>query len=354
MKFSKYSLPISYRKEDMEKVYEKSVKYINERSNIEQELYEYFWAFDSIGGVIPQTEENYWSGHFFPFIEANSEIQVSFKLCLNGYYKQAMSSLRSSLELGLLSVYYNINDEGHKTVLNWLKSTNDHDSNTPRSKTIWKILKSNPNIKQFQNKHDLEQRFLDLGYLHDFVHSKGFKFSNRFGSKGKVMSFVFLEEGLNLWLKSFKEIVEILITLHLLKYPIGIIKFDYDSKFGIDTPRFGGIDEFKIDRIEKVIKSKYFKTIEEIAKSDDSVKKLMAWINSKPDLTEEDRENQILDMDKFLIEGQGFDSWLENQKSIYQNEINSERIVKRIRVLKEWAIEKGYELSALDREENQN
>jgi len=72
-------------------------------------------------------------------------------------YKQAFSTLRSGLELGLLSVYYNINDDGHETVKEWFYSLDGPGSNTPRAEKIWKILLSNPNIEEYNNKFDLKK-----------------------------------------------------------------------------------------------------------------------------------------------------------------------------------------------------
>jgi len=96
----------------------------------------------------------------------------------------------------LLSVYYNINDEGHETVQNWLNSKDNREADTPRMKSIWNILIQNPNIKEFQEKLDLKEKLLNLGYLHNYVHTKGFKHSNRFGLS-KSNSQTFEKKGLN-------------------------------------------------------------------------------------------------------------------------------------------------------------
>ncbi|MBT3257380.1 MAG: hypothetical protein HN366_13130 [Deltaproteobacteria bacterium] len=93
------------------------------------------WAYHSVGKMIPHTTENFWSDHFFPYTESWDELQISFNLVLFGLYKQAFVSLRSGLELSMLSVYYNINDDGHKTVQDWLKSKdNCHNNNITYAK----------------------------------------------------------------------------------------------------------------------------------------------------------------------------------------------------------------------------
>ena len=103
--------------------------------------------------IVPQNLDNFWSGHYFPFIDSWEELQVSFTQICFGLYKQAFVSLRSGLELGMLSVYFNINDDGHNAVREWLNSKDK----TPRAEKIWKILRQNDNIKKFDEKHDLEQ-----------------------------------------------------------------------------------------------------------------------------------------------------------------------------------------------------
>lgn len=96
--------------------------------------------------------------------------------------------MRSALELGLLSVYYNINDEGHETVKEWYSSQDD--AKTPRTEKIWKILLSHPAIFKFNDKFNLRQKYDDLSFLHNYVHTKGVKFSNDLGGlKGNFQVF---------------------------------------------------------------------------------------------------------------------------------------------------------------------
>jgi hypothetical protein len=56
------------------------------------------WIYHTLGMIIPHNFENFWSGHFFSFIESWEELQVSFTQICFGLYKQAFVSLRSGLE----------------------------------------------------------------------------------------------------------------------------------------------------------------------------------------------------------------------------------------------------------------
>ena len=150
--------PYIYEPEKSVEVYKTTSEYLTKNSNLKDKIW-----------------DNLFSGHFFPFTESWDEIQISYNLICFGLYKQAFVSLRSGLELGMLSVYYNINDEGHKMVKDWLLSKETYEANTPRASSIWKVLLSNENIRIFDEKHDLKSKFNELGFLHNYVHTKGSK-----------------------------------------------------------------------------------------------------------------------------------------------------------------------------------
>jgi len=303
------------------------------------------WVYHNVGMIIPHNYDNLWSGHFFPFSDSWDELQISFNLCCFGLYKQAFVSLRSGLELGLLSVYYNINDEGHKTVQDWYNSKQTDEANTPRANKIWNILLSNPNIKQFNDKHDLRKKFDQLGYLHNFVHTKGYEYSNRVGtfkSNFQTLEVFILEK----WLLSYAEIVSLISTLHLLKYPISVIRYDYGKKFGIDIPSFGGLEEFNINKIAKILPNGYMSDIEAIAIKDPQTQTTINEIIAMPDMTGDEIEDQIISMEKSLIEhGVGFTKWLEQQESnlkLFKMIEFDEAMLNRIDKLRKWAVENNF------------
>lgn len=304
------------------------------------------WAYHSVGDVIPHTTENLWSGHFFPWKESWEEIQISFNLCLFGFYKQAMMSLRSGLELGLLSVYWNLNDDGHKIIQDWLRSR----ENTPYFGSIWKKLEQHPNFRLFQQKHDIRKRILGLG-LHDYIHTKGYKFSNSLGLP-KPNFQTFEEKGFTLWFEAFEEVVKVLSILHLIKHPIGLIRYDYSQKFGIDKPEFGGLEAFQVDRLETIIGKEIFSTIESIAQTDVKVKDVMEWVSNLPDITNEDVVAQIIGLDKMAIQGQGLEQWLKMEKEIYGDRFEKDEAYRqRVDFLIQWAKENNLEKPIWERKD---
>jgi len=148
------------------------------------------------------------------------------------------------------------------------------------------------------------------------------------------------------WLKAYSEIISLVSTLHLLKYPLSVIRFDYQSNFGIDIPSFGGLEAYNIDKISQILPDGYLKDIEIIANNDPSTQETLKEISSMPDMSEEDLKEQSIRLDKSLIEhGEGFIKWLEHQNKILkltnQQEF-SESMKVHIEILRNWAVENDF------------
>lgn len=341
MKFS----PYIYEPDKSIEVYRQTEKYFLDNPEIKKRIEDLGWIYHAVGMIIPQNIENFWSGHYFPYIDSWDELQVSFNQICFGLYKQAFVSLRSGLELGMLSVYFNINDDGHNAVKEWLQSKDTKEADTPYSKTIWKILKQNENIRLFNEKHDLETVHKNLGYLHSYVHTKGAKHSNSMGIL-KTNSQTFEPKLILKWLDAYSEIISLVSTLHLLKYPISVIKFDYRKKFGINIPSFGNLEEYNIDKIATILPANYLADIETIAQTDSETQETINEISAFSDMTEEQVEEQMINLEKMFIEnGDGFIKWLENQENFLKSlgqETFDEKMKSRIAMLRHWAEENGF------------
>ncbi len=337
-------LPFTYDPDTSINVYEKTNEYLESNKEISDKISELSWLYHSALDIIPTTIDSFWSGHNFPYVESWEESQISFSQMCFGLYKQSMSSLRSVLELGLLSVYYNINDDGHNAVQKWLNSEDSKEANTPRITDIWKILIKNENIQKFQKNSDLKQRLLNLNYLHNYVHTKGQLYSNRLG-RLKSNCQTFEQDYVLKWVETFEEIVTIVMTLHLLKFPNGMISYDYSRKFGIDIPSFSHLQGFQIQKLKKYLKNNDFKILSTISSEDPETINFMEWIESLPEMTENDVENQIVDMDKREIERQGMKSYEKNQLTMYQAE-SIDQLPASVKIrydkLHKWAVENDF------------
>jgi len=336
--------PFIYEPDKSIQVYKRTIEYLEKHADVKEKIQELSWVYQSLHHVIPTTTSSFWSGHNFPFTESWDELQISFNLICFGLYKQAMSSLRSALELGLLSVYYNINNDGHIAVKKWLSSADTKEADTPKIQDVWKILIKHENIEKFQKEFDINKRLLDLNFLHNYVHTKGYIYSNKLGKKKSNFQ-TFEEDFVFLWLSKFEEIIIIVMTLHLLKYPTALIKYDYSIKFGIDIPSFSHLQIDEIDSLKKYLPKDYYELLEKISINDPETRDFFEWIKTYPDMSEEDVENQIVEMDKDDIERQGIIDYKKQQLIIYGvDDFDGfpNKVKNRITKLEKWAIKKGF------------
>jgi hypothetical protein len=89
----------------------------------------------------------------------------------------------------------------------------------------------------------------------------------------------------------------------------------------------------------------YIEEIREIAKQDTQTQELYQHIVNLPYISEEEIEEQIINLDKSLIEhGQGFIEWEKQQIAILDSSkyIDRDKFLSRIDVLREWATENGF------------
>ena len=148
------------------------------------------------------------------------------------------------------------------------------------------------------------------------------------------------------WLDAYEQVVILLTILHLLKYPLSVMHFNYDKKFGIGMPNFGGLAAHKIERIDAMIPSGYLQEIELIAAKDPKTLEVLAQIESMPDMTKAQVNDQIIASYKFSIEhGEGFIEWEQGQYKLYRDLIKvemEEETKNNIEMLRVWAAEKGF------------
>src|SRR6266540_640208 len=87
-----------------------SLRYLEKVPDLQQKIADHVWAYHEIRDLVPQTLDNFMSGHYFPFSESYYELENSFQLCMEGFYRYAFDALRSVLELGILGVHFAVDD----------------------------------------------------------------------------------------------------------------------------------------------------------------------------------------------------------------------------------------------------
>ncbi|MEM4391528.1 MAG: hypothetical protein QXG67_01930, partial [Candidatus Nitrosotenuis sp.] len=126
--------------ENILKVLKQSNDYLEANKKLYLRIDEMVWIHRSLSDLVPQTLENLGSGHIFPLLESEYELESSIELCKLGFYKHALIALRNVLELGLLSVYWDIDGKSHIDIRNWLFSIEP----TPFKNTVFTKLRTNP------------------------------------------------------------------------------------------------------------------------------------------------------------------------------------------------------------------
>lgn len=301
-----------------------------------------FRAHDVALRIIPQTAESMWSGHFLPAAESLAEAEQSCNLAVFGLYKQAMASLRSVLELGLLSVYWNLGDDGHLVIRHWVSSNED----TPRAGGIWKRLSAHRGIAVLDEEFGVQERIRRMfGGLSNYIHTRGRLYSNDYGhpEHSRFVGLTFSEARFLEWRSTYGEIAWVVLALHVAKYPIATMRYDWSRKFGVDTPMFGGLAGFYVDVIEDFLGRDAFSVLSSLAETDEQTVGIMEWVEGLPDLTANDVEAQIRRLDMSLIEAQGFAAW-EVQERRLQSALPDgiqPAALERIEDLRKWAGEAG-------------
>lgn len=143
----------------------------------------------------------------------------------------------------------------------------------------------------------------NLEYLHNYVHSKGAKYSNQIGLL-KSNTQTFEKTGFSNWLETAQKVVRIILTLHLLKFPIGIIDYDFSKKFGIDIPMIGVLNSAQISRLKSVLGAKHFEELLNIALEDNSVIDSITQIESMTDISQTEIDKQIETINRIIDKNQ--------------------------------------------------
>jgi hypothetical protein len=297
------------------KVLEETNQYFREHEDIAKEINDHIWIMHDLLDLIPETVEKFFSGHTFPLMESQYEIEASIAFCMQGFYKHSMIALRNALELGLMSVYWDVDDKSEVDIQSWLKSV----ENTPFRKNISKRLLQHKHIFTFNEQvHLIDYIDKVYGLLSDFGHTKGAKFSSRGLGRSNVNTFY--DKSLHLWLRLFKQVIQIIAVVHICKYPIGFQFTPLDDKFGLNGPAGGFLNPHQSNRIKQNLNEDWNKVLQKISDSDDEAVGASEWVNQKPDITQEEFDKQAEDFDKETIRAYvgGFKGWLKNEKHTHK------------------------------------
>lgn len=279
-------------------------KYLLANPRLDEKIYKLIWAYQEVGHVIPQHIDKFASGHFFPHTESLYEIECSCQLIKLSFYKYAFIALRNALELGLLSVYWDKDDNSEIAIQDWHSSKKD----TPFKKDIIIGLKSIDNINKFCNHYDLFATVNKLyGDLSDFTHTKGYLHSGQ--SLNHANFTRFNEKAILRWTELLEQVIQLLLTVHILKYPVALQDTPMEEKFGMNTPIGSFLDTYQAEQIKEVLNTDELSVLQEISNNDEGARALAEWVNSHPDISEEEFKKQLDEWDGFI------EKWNSNSTS---------------------------------------
>ncbi len=285
----------------IETTHAESLKYLSEKPDLLKQIATHLWAYNQVGNVIPQTVENFGSGHYFPHSESYYEIEASYEFALQGFYRYSLIALRLVLELGLLGVYFSVDDNEHIEVRPWLTSK----EKTPRREKIFKQLLKLPNFQIFDQKFQFRDRILDtFDKLDGYTHTRGYKFSST-----KLLNHAnfnrFEPESLQRYCDLMFSVTKDLIVVLLLKHPLGLQGLPVDEKFGMDGPVGGFLQEHDVRLVTSVIPSDERELLQKFSDEDVNVQETVEYFNNLPDLTDEQWKKQSQEWDDFMKDHNG-------------------------------------------------
>lgn len=269
-------------------VYNESQEYLNGHSDLRDQIAAHLWAYNEVQDLIPFTVAKLDSGHLFPYSESHYELESSFELCRQGFYRHSFIALRSVLELGRLSLHFD--KEGYPDALlqRWLRSQ----AETPWfKKQMLKGLFELEYFHEFDAQFSLRKEIEDLyNRLSNHVHVRGYYFSSRRHSRGNANCFN--ESSLHEYVKLMTEVVEVIMTMMLLKYPIGMQRLPLFGKYGFNPPVGGLLDEDSQPIVVAVLDEGVRGTLQRLSDNDPDVQEMVRHVHALPDLTEEQLEAQ--------------------------------------------------------------
>lgn len=338
-----------YSDEELARVAAGTDAYLDRFPDVHAAISESTWLIQGLTQLVPVTEKSLFSGNLHPLFEAEADLRASTTQMRLGLYKQALTGLRGVLELGLLSVYWDVDDAAHTDIRDWLRGSVD----TPGSKTVGKRLSKLASVKTaLEEDTDLFERGAVLSReISAFVHSRGFAHSTA-GLIPHTNRPAFDESVLLKWASLLERVLELVLTFHLLKYPVGLQVTPLSQKLGLNKPVGGFVEPFVRDRFLAHLHPARAKLLQGISDADPQARKAAEYFQSLPDYPPEAWRDDMIKDDQRWIAMMGYEGWRRtyDARPVLTDESSDD---KRVRAdygdrLKTWAIAEGLPMTEAD------
>ncbi|MDE3075566.1 MAG: hypothetical protein KGJ86_09060 [Chloroflexota bacterium] len=275
---------ISYHQKQMRAVYDESREYLSKGTSL-GEFDLLVSALDALSDLVPADIRSLAAGLSMPMSEAHFEFQNSFELALLGLYRHALLTLRLVLELGVLGVFLDATDSPESK---WYFGQ----APTPPFKRMLKDLNQVPGLVEFDRRFGLVSRVAELYQaLGGFVHTRDFAHS-ALGLSGSNFP-RFVVEPLERYIATARQSVQLISSLTLLKYPLGMQVLPFFDKWGVDGPLGGYIDEGQVLLLGRTLPEDERDYLQSRSDLDPVVQAIRREILAMPDLTPEQLDQQF-------------------------------------------------------------
>ncbi len=213
---------------------------------------------------------------FFPWTEAEHELDQAIYHSLLGTYKAGFDHLRRALELVAVGCFFTSSLTSTEDARAWLLSQRD----TP---LFTRALDRLGNLPRFQRLDDQTQWIEKLKFFYwnlcDIIHVRGADFD------------------------AFVESTRHIALLLAVSYPILLFGLPMESKFGISGPMGGFYEEHQASLLRSLLPDHARDPLIALAEADHEVRALREDILARPDITDAELRQQIDDFDRLMKRG---------------------------------------------------
>lgn len=232
---------------------------------------------------------------FFPFSEAGMDLEYAIANVLCGANKSAYFNLRSFLELGFTGLYFisqaATEAEGKKWVAG-VAFTPFFNRSLKRLLLLPEYANAEPHLSYHQLLRDT------YNSISDRTHTRGTPHGHIELNQSNQPQFI--EKSLIEFIEMAEQCCEALAITLAIQHPIVLIPLPMDDKFGLNPPLYGFLQGYDVDCLKSFISPQRLHWLEAFATNDSDTQGLREWVESQPDLTEEQWQEQIRHQEEFL------------------------------------------------------
>lgn len=275
---------------------QRSFTYLRENETLAKRLEDIrHFGLNTLFDGIPSSFDILKKVGFFPFAEAGMDLEYAISHALCGANKSAYFNLRSFLELSFTGLYFISQAATEAEGKEWIKGV----AFTPFFNRSLKRLLMLPEYAAAEP-HIVYSQLLRNTYnsISDRTHTRGTPHGHLELNRSNRPQFV--ENSLIEFIETAERCCESLAVTLAIQHPIVLIPLPMDEKFGLNPPLSGFLQDYDVCCLKSFISSMTLQWLESFAASDPNTQGLREWVESQPDLTEEQWQEQFRHQEEFL------------------------------------------------------